>query len=140
MDNTYRIVLLILLLYSAYTDIKTKEIMMVPVYACILMGLLRLATNNSEWLKVIYGLIPGMLMLLFSFVSKGAIGEGDAYLFVAVGMLQGFRMAMDVMIISFLIAAVFSIGSLLLRKIKKSETIAFAPFVLTGYLGALIIA
>ena len=140
MDNTYRIVMLVLLAYSAYTDIKCREIMMIPVYACMLVGLLGPIAYGSEWKGIVYGAIPGVLMLAFSFISRGSVGEGDAYLFIVLGMLTGIRMTLDVMVVSSLTAALYSGINLLTGRLKKKDCIAFVPFVLTGYIGALIVA
>lgn len=140
MESTYKIIILIILIYSAYTDIRTRKIMMMPIYACMLVSLINMITDCSGWETIAYGALPGVVILLVSFLTRGSVGDGDAYLFIVLGMLMGIRTVLSVMTISMLAAAVFAIVNLLKGKLNKKDSFAFAPFILTGYLGVLAIA
>lgn len=137
MRETYRVMLLILLVYSAYTDIKRKEIMMIPVYMCILLSIFGMFIPNVGEQSSIIGLIPGVVILMLSYITKGAIGEGDAYLIMVVGLLTDIHMVIGVLVVSSIMASIYSLLALLIHRVHRGYSIPFAPFILSGFLGVI---
>ena len=139
MDLTIEIIILILLLYSAYTDIRSREIMMLPVYICILIAIIGVIAKGDVSLMSFLGAIPGLIMLLVSHITKGALGDGDAYLILAVGLLIGLRNVTLMLMIGSTMAFVYSLFLLSIKKAGKKKTICYAPFILSGFIGVMII-
>lgn len=139
MNIAYKIVLLILLTYSSYTDIKNKSVMMIPVYACFFIGVMSLIFPTKEGAISLIGVIPGTVLLLIGMATEGAIGDGDAYIVMIIGIFLGMKESILILLIGSFAAAVYGLFAICHKKKDKNETIPFVPFILTGYLGALLI-
>lgn len=140
MDLTVKMIVLILLIYSTYTDIKSKEIMMIPVYICILISVAGTVMEGNISIISFEGAVPGILMLIASFLTKGAIGEGDAYLILAIGLMVGIRNVVVILLIGSVFAMLYGVFLLFFRKAKRKDTISYVPFILTGFIGVMLIA
>lgn len=140
MNITFKLILLILLVYSSYTDIYKKHVMMAPVYICLIAVFLEMLIPAGDESFSVIGIIPGVVLLICSYMTKGAIGEGDAYLTGVIGLMMGIENAVLIILVGSVLAAVFSVFEIKIRKKGKKDVIPFVPFILTGYLGVLIIA
>ena len=94
--------------------------------------------NINVAISMFEGLIAGCLIFLLITVVGGMIfgketmGFGDVKLMAALGLYFGFQGIIAVAILSFLVAAIFSIGLLIVQKIRHKdliEYIAFGPFI-----------
>lgn len=132
-----KIILLFALFGIAWFDYRTKLIDTRWLWMVGLIGLaLILSQNGTDATgQVIAGAVPGVLLLLFSWISGESIGFGDGWLFVVTGIFLGLRKNMLLMLGTLLLAGVFAIFCLVLKKKKKSDRIALAPFVLVTYVG-----
>ena len=139
MSTVYKILLLILLIYSSYTDIKTKKVMMVPVWGCALIAIIEIIFPTEEGGMSFLGALPGMIFLIISFVTKGALGSGDAYLAIVIGMFLGAKNTVIIFMIASVLAAVYSLIMLAAKRIDRKGSIPFVPFILSGYLGILVL-
>ncbi|MCI8407991.1 MAG: hypothetical protein HFJ09_01800 [Lachnospiraceae bacterium] len=81
----------------------------------------------------------GVLFLVYLF-SKKAIGIGDIKLFGVIGITCGFQHTYTILFLSVLLAACYGIYLVLFKKQKKDCEIAFAPFILMGYITSIIIS
>ena len=97
--------------------------------------------NLNVAISMIQGLIAGCLIFLVITLIGGLIfgketmGFGDVKLMAALGLFFGFRGIIAVAILSFLIAALFSVGLLIVQKIRHKEIIeyiAFGPFIVVA--------
>ena len=88
--------------------------------------------------SAIQGLVAGgTIFLVITLVGgvifgKETMGFGDVKMMGALGLFLGFKRIIAVAILAFLIAAIYSIGLLIVQKIKhedSSEYIAFGPFI-----------
>ncbi|MDO4965086.1 MAG: hypothetical protein Q4E51_00110 [Lachnospiraceae bacterium] len=121
------LVIEIMLFALAYSDIKSKEIdiryILIPVIIMVLIGV-----------KVSpFGLIPGLILLILSKLTPDKIGDGDGYVFMAIGIFSGF---MNCMIILYM-AAVFCLiyGKIKVKVLPNDamESLPFVPFVLISF-------
>lgn len=139
MVNTYKVIVLLLLSYSSFTDITTKKVMMLPVWMTYLLALIGLLFPSfGDDIKLL-GALPGIALMTISIVSKGAIGAGDAYLAIAVGIFLGPGFAMGILLISSIVAAIYSLIMLVAKRVDRKDKIPFVPFMLCGYMGMLVI-
>ena len=142
---TYKIVLLILLIYSTITDLRERKIMMIPVYMCFVIVSIELIGVESEekLFMTIAGVVPGIFLLLISFMSGEGIGRGDAYLTMAAGLMAGLEEIMWVLLSASVLAGLFALVlTVAKRRSSKEECLLkqefpFVPFILCGYIGVL---
>lgn len=81
----------------------------------------------------------GVLFLVYLF-AKNAIGMGDIKLFGVIGITCGFQHTYTILFLSVLLAACYGIFLILFRKQKRDCEMAFAPFILIGYISSIIIS
>ncbi len=93
--------------------------------------------SSFPWERLV-GLLPGLSLLLFSYVMQGQIGRGDAYLMCISGVLLGVGQGVSLLLYALLLAGSVSLVLLVLRKVKKDTKLPFVPFLLGGYLLSLI--
>lgn len=135
------IIVTLFLCYCTYTDIKTNLIPTLPT--TIITGIIvvnhsfQFICNAHEYVYFLLPFIPGLIMLMLSFLSKEALGYGDSALFIlcsiSLGMLNGFI----IILISFIYSALFSI-ILLIKGNSGKSTIPFAPFITAAFITYLI--
>tara|TARA_Y100000589_G_C26980877_1_gene558558 strand:+ start:435 stop:866 length:432 start_codon:yes stop_codon:yes gene_type:complete len=101
--------------------------------------------NFSYIISRILGLILGfigleiLVLLIYLLTNKYAFGGGDSKLFAFVGSFIGLKGLAYTSIISIYSCGIFCIFALLLKKIKKTDKIPFAPFIsLSAYIVSLL--
>lgn len=93
-------------------------------------GINNLNIAVEMWLGMILG---AGIFLMLTFIGnvvfkKETMGFGDVKLMGALGLFFGWRNIIAISVLSFLIAAVYSIYLIIKNKIKKQETEEFIPF------------
>ena len=130
------ITLILFLIIGSVFDIKNKKIPVLLLLSCgAVILLLSLIDGNMNWMVSFLGALLGGILLVLSRVLNGAIGPGDGLIILLVGFTMGLYGGCVVLFYSLFLAAVFSIALLFLKKLKKKDSIPFAPFVLISYLG-----
>lgn len=76
------------------------------------------------------GIIVGGMLLLSSVFSREKIGAGDGYLFCITGIFLGTERNLQLLLLSVIFCAIYSMALLLMKRTKRTDQIAFAPFVL----------
>ena len=97
-------------------------------------------TDNTYMIDRIYGLIAGLLIFGLMaimgkmFIGKDAMGIGDIKFMTAIGLMVGPLKMLDITLIAFTLALIFSIIITVFRKYKEIEDdyIAFGPFLTFG--------
>ena len=84
------------------------------------------------------GILPGLGLLMLSYVMRGQIGRGDAYLMCISGAALGVKQGLSLLFYALLLAGSISLVLLVLRKVKKDTKIPFVPFLFGGYLLSLV--
>ncbi|MCR5082199.1 MAG: A24 family peptidase [Parasporobacterium sp.] len=135
--------LLVFLFIVAMFDIKTKQ---VSTKLCVIFGIgalviLFISILNGIEISLfssIGGMLIGILFIVVAKLSAGAIGAGDGMVMAVAGLYVGFERNLEILFIAFLASALVGIILWITRKKKRKETMAFLPFILTGYLASLI--
>lgn len=95
-------------------------------------------SNINVVISMLQGMVAGGAIFLIITLIGGAIfgketmGFGDVKMMGALGLFFGFQGIIAVAILAFLIAAIYSIGLLIVQKIRHEELveyIAFGPFI-----------
>lgn len=130
-----RILMGVLLAVVTVQDIRWKKISVGIVLAAGV--LLCICIPFSSGLYVIdrlLGLALGIGLVLLSLATGGKIGIGDGLVLAVTGIGLGFWNNIELFAIALTMAAVFSIGLLVLRKANRKKAIPFMPFLFGAYL------
>ena len=115
------------------TDMKSKTLPTVWLLAGTAAGTAR-AVWERGLLLALMGLLPGCVLFAVSFATRGGIGKGDAYLYLAVGSLLGLWNCLTVLFAALLLASCYGIFLMKVRKKGRKYKIPFAPFTAGGCL------
>ena len=134
---------IIMLAFCSVQDIREKEISLwkLQIYGFLILGIFLsrfFIQKNSLFSlleKGIFGLIPGLLFLFFSFASKEAVGYGDGIILLFIGISIGFWQCLGVLFTALLGIFLAAAMILILAGRKKNVRIPFLPFLLTGMAG-----
>lgn len=130
-----KMVLLAGLFYVAWFDYRTK---LIEERCLIFFGILGLfgvilRGDVTLFFQSCLGMLVGVLLLLFGWISGESVGFGDGWLFVVTGIFLGFVQNAVLFLGSMILAGIFAIGCLALKKKGRNDRMALAPFVLTAY-------
>ncbi|MGN0318777.1 MAG: prepilin peptidase [Lachnospira sp.] len=128
-----------LLVFSA-SDVKRKSVSLVALIISflgvpvikILEKLLKKDMVSISQMAIIMGL--GMLFMLVSHVTK-MIGMADCITFVLIGILNGFKKAIVVLLLSLFAVSICAIIVLLTKKMKPKDELPFIPFMTVAFAG-----
>lgn len=135
LEIVLKILLLTGLFYIAWFDYKTK---LIETEWLVLFGVLGLAgvllQGDMDLLRQsCLGMLVGGAVLLFAWISKESVGFGDGWLFVVTGIFLGLPENFVLLFGSMVLAGIFAIGCLAMKKKGRNDRVALAPFVLTAY-------
>ena len=134
MYKIFHICLIIILGVICVFDIKKKKI---PVYMLIILAAVGIISNltvgefNIE--KRIIAMLPGIIMIMVSMVTKQQIGYGDGLIILLMGLYINIDDILSIVLSAFLVSSVFAIILMTVFKKKKNFEMAFSPFLLIGY-------
>lgn len=133
MNNQFLVgvMVFVYLCISAYWDIRYKRIPwcvqgMGVVFLCIYIVV--------QWGEIdafyITAFLPGIFLLLLSFITKENIGYGDGISVLILGGMIGFRNCIWVLCISMLLLSVVGAVLLIVRRANRKSRIPYLPFLL----------
>lgn len=119
-----------ILMILSYTDIKKHTIDLRVLIAAVI-----LAIGFKTELSVL-GMIPGIVLIIFSKLIKDGIGSGDGYVFMVVGLLGGFYENAYMMMLAFLLAGLSASLYMFVSKEKMKclgMKFPFIPYILISF-------
>jgi len=121
------------------SDVKTKTI---PAWASpaflLLSGVLHLFLQDLSAAAFLAGLIPGAVLLILSLVFRASVGTGDGFAAMACGAALGPERIMAALAAAFVFCAVFCMVLLFLKRIRRSDSLPFLPFLASSHIVMLI--
>lgn len=134
MYKIVHICLIIILGVICVFDIKRKKI---PVYMLIVLAAAGIISNFTvgefDIEKRIIAMLPGMILLIVSMVTKQQIGYGDGLIILIMGLYIDIDDILSIVLSSFLLSSIAAIILMTVFKKKKNFEMAFSPFLLIGY-------
>lgn len=128
------IIIWLFLSHQTICDIKTRKI---NAGVCILFGagglLLFEIRNQKSVLSVAGGFLIGVCLMIFSYLTKEAVGMGDGYVVTAVGIWAGGEKTLAAVMSAFFLAAGFGIVRIAAGKADGKTELAFVPFFTLSY-------
>lgn len=94
----------------------------------------RVAAGADTFWTLVSGILPGLLLLAYGFVTEEKVGKADGYMMLALGMFLGWEISIAVLAAACLLTAIYAGIGLALRKLTRRSKICFAPFLLVGTL------
>ena len=132
--STINIIILLCLAYATYTDIKSHSISIKVSLSATILIIITLFFSDRPYLSsIIYGLIPGIVLFILSYLTRESIGYGDGVIVSIIGIGLGFSKVIFICIIAFIVTAIVAIFLIIKRKSGKS-TLPFVPFILCGFI------
>ena len=144
----YYITIGILLLWSSIQDIKSKRIQngglvagAVIVLALFFLDGVKqgmfaeflLSEGGVPW-KNVWGLVPGVGVLLLSLLIPGSVGKGDGYLLCISGLALGLVCNFSLLCYGLFLAGGTAAVLLAVHKVKRDTKLPFVPFLLGGFI------
>ena len=118
---------------GSIVDIRKKSI---PVRFLIgaAAGVIPIALyeRNIPAVARVFGISVGVLFLAVSFLSKEAVGRGDALIIGITGGALGFSALSVILCISFFLLSLISLGLLVIKRLGRKDRIPFFPFLAAG--------
>lgn len=142
MYDLWKVIFLILLcIYGSVYDIRTRQIpkfFVVTVFlASAVFTIWGIPDDYSFWWMMI-GMIPGLVWLAFSRISKDKMGEGDGLLLMGLGMGLGIERISLVLVAALFLNALAAGILLAVKKADGKTRIPFVPFITAGLVMLLV--
>lgn len=133
-----------------------KQILILGILTVLSWEDIRVQLLSARWLRLLlvtgipvflirladYGiggiasLLPGFLLLIFSCLTKGGIGLGDAVVVIGLGLfLRGDKLCL-ILFVSMGLAMLWA-GILFIRGRNGKQSFPMLPFLLAGYVGGM---
>ena len=90
-------------------------------------------TGKGSWDQILFGMIPGGLLLAVAAVTK-KVGWADGIVLLIIGLLTNMWECMTCFIISLMIMSAVSLFLVVLKRVRKNTTLPYIPFLCAGYL------
>jgi leader peptidase (prepilin peptidase)/N-methyltransferase len=127
------IILIGYMIVLTFIDIDKKEIpdgIVVLLFVTgFILNTLELNKDINIFAGVIGALAAGFIIYLMNFFTNGKIGEGDVKLFAALGLCLGLQAVTELILWSFITGGIISVILVLAKKYKRTDKIAFVPFI-----------
>ena len=123
--------------YLSYMDVKYKEI---PLTVIVFYAGIGFATNiflKTDVSYVLLSSVPGLFLLILSFVTDEMIGSGDGLTILALGIWMGLRLTLTTLFLGIAFVCFFSFLTIAFNKVlgKRMEPnyqIPLIPFIFSG--------
>lgn len=133
-DFIINIILTIYLLISTRSDIKTYTVSLrFSAIVAIILIIIRIILNMSDLPDILLSLLPGIILLTISLITRQSIGYGDGIVFMTTGAGVGSEYIVLLVFISFVLSSVYALFLITKRKSGKTA-IPFVPFILSGFI------
>lgn len=127
-----------MLIPNALLDIKYKKVWMPIILPFILEGIVLMLVNLTDVFDALTGILLGVVFLLVSFISKGAIGMGDGYIICAIGCLLGGCRTILIVTGAMFVSSIVGIVMMVFFHWGKKRTMPFVPFLLATTLVSML--
>jgi len=121
-----------------FIDIDKKEVPDIIVLLLFATGFIFSVFNinpEADLFDSIAGAsAAGFLIYALNFTTDGKIGEGDIKLFSAIGACTGLKPVLEIIVLSFLIGGAISLILIVFKKYKRTDKVAFVPFIAAAFI------
>lgn len=122
---------------ASILDIRSRRI---PVWmlalggaAAVLTALCKCGFTLTEYMEMIKGCIPGVILLLMAVIT-GKAGTADGVVLIFLGICAGGRVCLTVFMLSLLLISLFSGILLAFRRVGRNTRLPYLPFLAVAWL------
>ena len=142
MQQIKQTIALVTLAICAYTDIRERNIYIVPLVISAFGGILitltaffglETYTKKELFADLVGPVIAAMIMVAATKFFDRYMGSGDGYLMATLGMLIGNRCNLYAVFAGSVFAALYALVMTIRNKRRFAACIPFAPFLMAGY-------
>ena len=143
MEEKLQVVNLLEILFlgiGTYYDVKKQMLPVTYLWTFTVVGILGtifLRYQNIE--DSVLGALMGVGILFVGWLTKEAIGYGDGWVLVILGLLEGLLSLSLIMMAAFIMSALFGAWKLICLKEKRDSTMPFLPFLFIALLGRVLL-
>ena len=131
------------LVAMAFVDIDTKEILYTFMIVIALCGAASFFVPQEVpvvWWERLLGMAVVSVPMLILALITGGMGGGDVKLYVAIGLLLGWKLTLVSALIAIVLGGIGAVLLIALKKAKKGSEMPFGPYIalgviLAGYFG-----
>lgn len=124
------------MLFISIRDIRKKEILAADIMICAGLSVLRIGfmvyRNEINVFSLMLCLLPGVIMLLISLLSRQSLGYGDGLLALFIGPSLGAGIMCPGIIAAIFLCGICSGVLLILKKAGRGSRLPFVPFMTLG--------
>ena len=129
-----KVLVLGLLGLCSIEDMKYRRLTIIYILLFGIIGvILHLFAPVCSIDSILWGLLLGLVLILISIVTRQSLGMGDGILLAVTGVYLGGSSNLELFLCGLFLSALCSLGLLVLKKKKKTDEIAFVPFLLLSY-------
>lgn len=123
-----------ILTLQALWDLKYREILISVSIIGALGGVVGMLLTERRIVEFLLALVPAGICFVFSKLSRGAIGLGDAIVLAVIAFYYPLERILFICMLAFSIAAVIALYLLVVVRKKGDYQIPFVPFLWMGWL------
>ena len=138
-DGVKELCTVVFLAMNSWLDIRRREISLLLTVVYAGCGIIYSILQGRKIQDVLIPAGIGILFLAAGLISRGAIGAGDCWILLALGALLDTETYIRMLCIGFFLAAFWSGILLVIRRKSRKTEIPLVPFLLTGYIGGILI-
>ena len=138
-DGVKELCTVVFLAMNSWLDIRRREISLLLTVVYAGCGIIYSILQGRKIQDVLIPAGIGILFLAAGLISRGAIGEGDCWILLALGALLDTETYIRMLCIGFFLAAFWSGILLVIRRKSRKTEIPLMPFLLAGYIGGILI-
>lgn len=129
-----------MLAVASVRDIRKKQIEVTEIIIfSIIAVVIHMITGEQSIGNMLLGVIPGLILVGLSFLTKGKIGLGDGIIVSASGLFLGLQKNVELFLTGLVLCGIWALALIVIRKKKGSYEIPFVPFLLAAYMEMLIV-
>ncbi len=122
------------LIANSIYDWRMRRVSLILVGVTAAAGLAwRVGTGNLFAWDVLWGLLPGVVILLLAMLTRESIGYGDGWVLLASGIGLGGTYMLTMCVIAFVAAGLWSLVLIVCFHKGRKYEMPFLPFLLLGY-------
>ena len=133
-------VVMVVLSILSLMDYKIRKVPRDVLISCMLGAVIyRLIFVRIDWRLSLAGAMVGAIFVMISKLTKEAIGYGDSFAIIILGIYLGIWGLLEVLVSAFLVLGVIGLFTFVLQKKRGNWSLPFFPFLTVGYLFSVLI-
>lgn len=133
------LVVLALLGWNAWVDIRKREISLKITLAAGIAGFLFYLAGNGLSRGLAVRLLPGAVAVALSFATAGKAGLGDGILLLCLAALTRTEEMARTVFLGIFLGALWGLFLLIVRRKGRNHELPFVPFLFLGYVGGILL-